>query len=301
MIRRHHTPQPPSETDLKDARAAAEAVVETHRAVSEWLRIGVTLAEIDQFVANQLSRLGAKSCFLGYKVPKTPPFPSHACLSVNDCVVHGTAGYRREPLGPGDVLKLDIGVKRRGWIGDAAWTYAFGEPDETTRRLMDCGKACIRAGVEALQPGRPLMDWARTVQRVVEREHGLFLVRGLGGHGYGRRLHEPPFISNTAPTFPGEWPDAQTRLAPGMLLAVEPMIAAGTGRVEQEAGGWPMYTADGSQSETSSRATSSSPRTAPRRSPRVSRTSPTSSPRRRGKRGRAHATTPRCGVVRFHS
>ncbi|MEO1129433.1 MAG: type I methionyl aminopeptidase [Planctomycetota bacterium] len=247
MIRRNNK-QTHSEAELAAIRESAHCVVETHRAVSSFLRIGVTLAQIDQFVAETLDSMGAKSCFLGYRVPRTPPFPSHACLSVNDCVVHGMASYRTEPLQPGDVLKLDIGVRKAGWIGDAAWTYAFGEPDETTARLMECGKLCIRRGIEKLVPGRPLIEWARAVQHCVEKEYGLHLIRGLGGHGYGKALHEPPYISNTVPISNAEWPDAYRSVQPGMLLAVEPMLASGTGRVEQEPGGWPMYTADGSQS-----------------------------------------------------
>lgn len=239
MIRR-------SSTDQQAAVEAAHCVVETHRRLSEWLRHGQTLGQIDRFVAETLEDLRCRSCFLGYKVPKTPPFPSHACLSVNECVVHGTAGYYLEPLKSGDVLKVDIGVTHKGWIGDAAWTYVFGEPSEEVQRLTECGKRSIQLGVEQLQPNRPMIKWARTLQDYVEDECGLYLIRGLGGHGYGRRLHEKPFISNTVPTFRGEWPEAHDVFRPGMLLAVEPMIAIGTSRVVQEPGGWPMYTADGS-------------------------------------------------------
>jgi methionyl aminopeptidase len=139
-------------------------------------------------------------------------------------------------------------VAHKGWIGDAAWTYGFGEPTEEVRRLTECGKESIKIGIDRLRAGRPMIDWARALQHYVENECKLHLVRGLGGHGYGRKLHEPPFISNTVPTFRGEWPDAYKVFQPGMLLAVEPMIAVGTGRVVQESGGWPMYTADGSMS-----------------------------------------------------
>lgn len=237
-----------SSNDQQTAYEAAQCVVETHHRLAKWLRHGLTLAEIDRFVADTLESLKCRSCFLGYKVPRTPPFPSHACLSVNECVVHGTAGYYRDTLKSGDVLKIDVGVTHKGWIGDAAWTYVFGEPSEEVRRLTACGRESIKVGIERLRAGRPMIDWARTLQHYVETECGLHLVRGLGGHGYGRSLHEPPFISNTVPTFRGEWPDAYKVFQPGMLLAVEPMIATGTGRVVQESGGWPMFTADGSMS-----------------------------------------------------
>lgn len=233
---------------MKMAAAAAECVVETHRRLAAMLRPGLTLAEIDGFVARTLSDLNCKSCFLGYRPGRVPPFPSHACLSVNECVVHGTATYRSEPLVEGDVLKIDIGVNHHGWIGDAAWTYFMGEPDEPRLKLREAGKASIRAGIKALQPGAPLVDWARAVQACVEEEHGLHLVRGLGGHGYGKRMHESPWISNVVPTMPGEWGDATMKLAPGMLLAVEPMLALGTGATLPSGREWPIYIADGSLS-----------------------------------------------------
>lgn len=236
----------PGEVD--QAYAAAQNVVETHRRLAEFLRLGTTLAQIDRFVAETLEDLKCKSCFLGYKVSGVPPFPSHACLSVNECVVHGTAGYYTAPLEPGDVLKIDIGVTYRGWIGDAAWTYVFGKPSEEIRRLTACGKESLRRGVAELKPGNTYQDWARAVQSHVEGECGFHLVRGLGGHGYGRKLHAPPFISNVLPAYPGEWPDADTPCEPGTLVAVEPMLAVGTGDVVQEKRKWPVYTKDDSMS-----------------------------------------------------
>jgi len=94
--------------------------------------------------------------------------------------------------------------------------------------------------------GRPLIDWARTVQQYVESECGFHLIRGLGGHGYGRTLHGPPFISNVLPSRPGEWPDAMLPLKPGMLLAVEPMLAIGSSATTSDSRKWPVETADGS-------------------------------------------------------
>jgi methionyl aminopeptidase len=238
--------------DVDAAKAAARKVVETHRKLSAWLRPGVTLAQVDVFVAKTLDEMGARSCFLGYKVPRSPAFPSYACLSVNECVVHGTAGYYTPPMKPGDVLKIDIGVFFEGWVGDAAWTYIFGEMTPLVKRLTDCGKEALRRGVQTLQAGKPYINWAREVQTCVESKppdgYGFHLIRGLGGHGYGRRLHGPPFISNTVPMHMGEWPDSMTIAAPGTLLAVEPMIAVGTGQTIQPKNQWPIFTQDGSLS-----------------------------------------------------
>lgn len=237
-----------SAADADLAYAAGQKVVQTHQRLSSWLRPGVTLAEIDKEVARTLDDLGCKSCFLGYKVPRSPAFPSHACLSLNDCVVHGTAGYLTRPIASGDLLKIDIGVSYRGWIGDAAWTYMIGEVSDECRRLAECGKESLKRGVAQLGPGRPYVEWAKAVQGYVEGECGFHLVRGLGGHGYGRKLHQAPFISNTVPYHPAEWPDALTPAAPGTLIAVEPMIAIGTPETRQRSREWPVFTADGSMS-----------------------------------------------------
>lgn len=236
-----------SASDVSAVYDAGQCVVETHRRLATWLHAGVTLAEVDAFVAETLAALDCRSCFLHYRIPRHPPFPNHACLSVNACVVHGTSDSHTAPLKAGDVLKIDVGVLHKGWIGDAARTYVFGEPDDTVRALTACGKESIRRGLEQLRPGKRLIHWARVVQRYVEDRCGFFLVRGLGGHGYGRELHTAPHIANNVPERQGEWPEAQVAIVPGMLLAVEPMIAAGTAQVMQRGRGWPVYSVDGSQ------------------------------------------------------
>lgn len=234
--------------DAAAAYASAQKVVQTHRRLSAFLRIGQRLPEIDAFVATTLADLGCKSCFLGYRVGRLPPFPSHACLSVNECVVHGTAGYYREPLREGDLLKIDVGVRYQGWIGDAAWTYSFGEPEGDAARLMNAGKEALRRGLATIRPGVPYVEWARAVQGHVEDECGLRCISRWGGHGYGRSLHGPPHISNTVPLTALEWPDATDVWRPGMLVAVEPMVAVSTRETYMNRNEWPVYTDDGSLS-----------------------------------------------------
>jgi len=232
--------------DIEGATAAAKRVVEIHQRLADWLRVGQTLAHIDAFVAQCLSDLKSKSAFRGYRTGRYPQFPSHACLSLNDVVVHGTAGMTTKPIEAGDLLSIDIGVKYKGWIGDAAWTYAFETIDKEARRLCECGRECIKRGIAQLQPGAPLIRWAEAVEDYVEGECGFHLVRGLGGHGYGRELHGPPFVSNVRPNNRLEWPDSKFVLKPGVLIAVEPMIAVGTPELRQEPRKWPIATADGS-------------------------------------------------------
>jgi methionyl aminopeptidase len=237
-----------AERDIEGAAIAAEKVVETHRRLVDFLRAGQTLATIDQFVGETLKDLACRSAFLGYRIRGHPPFPSHACLSVNDCIVHGTHDMTERPIQRGDVLSIDIGVKHDGWIGDAAWTYGVVEVDDVARSLMRCGRESLRLGLAAIKPGRPMIDWAKVVQDYVERQCRYCLVRGLGGHGYGRELHAPPFISNVLPSYPGEWPDAWKPFVPGMLVAVEPMLAVSSTEIRSEGRSWPIFSADRSLS-----------------------------------------------------
>ena len=237
-----------SHSDVDAAYDAAQKVVETHHRIAAFLHEGLTLAQVDRFVYETLEDLGCKSCFFKYRAGGLPPFPSQACLSLNECVVHGTAAYHLEPMKPGDVLKIDIGVRYRGWMGDAAWTYVFGEMTPEIKKLTDSGKESLAKGIEELRPGNVWLDWAKTVQRVVEDEYGFHLIRGLGGHGYGKKLHTSPWISNVVPTHPNEWPDATKIIEPGALVAVEPMIGIGTGEITQGHKQWPIFTADGSNS-----------------------------------------------------
>lgn len=234
--------------DIDAAALAAECVVRVHERLVDFIRAGQTLAEIDGFVAGCLREFRCKSAFLRYKIPGHPPFPSYSCLSVNDCIVHGTHNMSDEPLKAGDVISIDVGVIHRGWFGDAAWTYAIEHADDHALRLMRCGRESLARGVAAIQVDRPLMDFAKAVQSYVEGECGFHLVRGLGGHGYGRKLHNPPFVSNVVPTNAAEWPDAWKTFQPGMLLAVEPMLAIGTSAITSDQHKWPIYTADHSLS-----------------------------------------------------
>jgi methionyl aminopeptidase len=150
----------------------------------------------------------------------------------------------QSPLAPGDLVSIDIGVTHQGWIGDAAWTWAVEHATDENILLMKAGRESLVAGVAAMQPNRPLMDFAKAVQAVAEGEYGFHLVRGLGGHGYGKTLHAPPFVSNVVPTHPSEWPDAWRNFEPGMLIAVEPMLAVGTHSIDHKRGTWPIFSAD---------------------------------------------------------
>ncbi len=236
------------------AFAAAQCVVKAHRRIVEFLKIGVTLAQVDAEIARILADQQARSAFLHYRVGRLPPFPAHACLSVNNCVVHGTPGAYTKPMVEGDVLKIDIGAIHKSFVGDAGWTYTFKRfPSPGVKRLIEVSKQSLQRGVAQLAPGKPLLNFAKEVHACVEKENPFYLIRGLGGHGYGRYvsdtdrgLHRPPYVSNLPPQFPGDWPESAVRCQPGMLVAVEPMVAMGaTGETRQIKNQWPVYSKDG--------------------------------------------------------
>ena len=137
---------------------------------------------------------------------------------------------------------IDPGTQETIELDEFSGTFVSGDD---VKALLACGRESLRRGIAAMVTGRPLVDWARAVQTCVETECGFSLVRGLGGHGYGRKLHGPPFVSNVLPSYRGEWPDAFRTFEPGMLIAVEPILTSGSGKVVEDADGWTVRTQDG--------------------------------------------------------
>src|SRR5687768_4284180 len=130
--------------DIDAAQEAAQRVVRVHERLVDFLHAGQTLAEIDAFVASTLKELDCRSAFLNYSMQGHPPFRSHSCLSLNECIVHGEHTLSGEPIKPGDLLSIDVGVFHQGWVGDAAWTYAIESASETALKLMACGREALR-------------------------------------------------------------------------------------------------------------------------------------------------------------
>ncbi|MDQ3571506.1 MAG: type I methionyl aminopeptidase [Actinomycetota bacterium] len=195
-------------------------------------RPGVTTAELDRVAEKFIRSQGGGPTFKGYR-----GFPRAICASPNAMVVHGIPNA--QPLRRGDVLSLDVGVTKNGWVADGAVTVAIGEIDEETERLLDATDASLHAGLAQAQVGNRLSDVSHAVQETVEAA-GFEVIRSLVGHGVGREMHEDPQVPNYGP--PGRGP----RLEPGMVFALEPMTAAGTHEIVQGDDGWAVYSADGS-------------------------------------------------------
>jgi methionyl aminopeptidase len=224
-----------SAAELDVMQQAGAIVAETHALLGEHVRPGATTAELDRLADEYIRSRGGVPTFLGYPGPY--PYPASICASLNDVVVHGIPNG--EPLNEGDILSVDVGVTYEGFVGDSAYTYRVGEVDPEADRLLDACQAALWAGIERARAGGHLTDVSHAIQTVTE-EAGFSIVRSLVGHGVGRNMHEDPQIPNFGE--PGRGPV----LAPGMTLAIEPMITAGEHEVVVRDDRWTIATRDGS-------------------------------------------------------
>jgi methionyl aminopeptidase len=195
-------------------------------------RPGVTTAELDTAAEKFIRSQGAEPAFKGYR-----GFPGSICASPNSMVVHGIPGAYE--LKRGDILSIDVGVIKDGWVADAALTVPIGSVGAEARRLLDVTKTALFAGTEQMRPGNHLGDVSAAIQRTVEIE-GLSIIRTLVGHGIGREMHEDPQVPNF-----GE-PGKGALLEEGTVLAIEPMVNAGGALVRMGDDGWAVYSQDGS-------------------------------------------------------
>jgi methionyl aminopeptidase len=195
-------------------------------------RPGVTTDDLDIAAERFIRSQDAEPSFLGYR-----GFPGSICASPNSMVVHGIPGEYE--LKRGDLISIDVGVTKDGWVADAAITVPIGEVTPGARKLLETTEAALHAGAAQARPGNHLGDISHAIQTKVEGE-GLSIIRSLVGHGVGRDMHEDPQIPNYGE--PGRGP----LLEPGMVLAIEPMVNAGGPDVRVGDDNWAVYSADSS-------------------------------------------------------
>jgi methionyl aminopeptidase len=224
-----------SAAELDVMAQAGGIVADTLALLGEQIRAGVTTRELDRVADEYIRSRGGYPTFLGYPGPY--PYPASTCLSLNDVVVHGIPGEL--VLSDGDILSVDVGVTYDGFVADSAYTYGVGDIDAEAERLLEACQAALWAGIEKARAGGHLSDISHAVQTATE-DSGFSVVRSLVGHGVGRNMHEDPQIPNFGE--PGRGPT----LAPGMTLAIEPMITAGAAEVVVRDDRWTIATRDGS-------------------------------------------------------
>ncbi len=201
---------------------------------------GATTGEVDAFAAELMRQHGCESAFLGYRQKGgAPAFPGNVCISVNDEIVHGIGGPR--VIQPGDIVKLDVGIIKDGWVGDNALTVPVGDIGLEVERLLRATEESLHIAIDYARDGVMLGDLCASVDRHV-RAQGFTVVREFVGHGVGRKLHEPPQVPNYRPE------TNRPRLRAGMILAIEPMVNLGGPGIKMLDDDWTVVTADGSPS-----------------------------------------------------
>ena len=226
--------------EIEGLRLAGDLVARTFGMLRPHVRPGVGLDDLDGIVGEFLLANGAESPYRGYRPSASvPPFPGTICASVNEQVVHGIPSRRK--LHGGDVVGIDVGASLGGWIGDACYTYPVGEVTPAAKKLLDVTVECLEAGVAEARPGGRLGDVGAAIQELAEF-HGYGVVRELGGHGVGRKLHEEPHVEHFGRRGRG------LRLREGMVFTIEPMINEGSPKIRLLKDGWTVVTADGALS-----------------------------------------------------
>jgi methionyl aminopeptidase len=225
--------------EIECLRSANRLVAECFARLGETIRPGVTLPELDALITRYLQSKGAEPLYKGYqgRPSKHPPFPGTICASVNHEICHGPPN-RKITLKDGDIIGIDIGLKYKGWCGDACVTYPVGQIAPPAQKLLEITQECLRLGIAAAQPGARLSDIGAAIQAHAEAR-GCGVVREWGGHGIGRALHEDPSVPHTGPA--GKGP----KLRPGMVFTIEPMINAGVPDWNMLKDGWTVVTRDG--------------------------------------------------------
>lgn len=211
-------------------------------ALREKVAPGVTAEELDDLAERLIVEGGDEPCFLGY-TPEgaSRPYPATLCVSINDEVVHGIPNESTKTLKEGDIVGLDLGLTHKGIIVDAAITVAVGNVNEETKKLLYATEEALVAGISAAIPGDHIGNISHAIQEVIEGA-GFTVVKELGGHGVGERVHEEPYVPNYGRK--GEGPV----LEEGMVLALEPISTAGKASVVLSPDGYTYRTKDGSRS-----------------------------------------------------
>lgn len=216
--------------EIEQMRLAGRLAAEILDKVADHIRPGITTGEVDRYAADLMKEAGCKSAFLGYR-----KFPGHICISVNEEVIHGIGGPRR--IQYGDIVSLDIGIVRQGWVGDNATTVAVGIIAPEVQALLDATEESLYHAIQFIREGRRLGDACSEIEAYV-KARGYTVVREFVGHGVGRSLHEDPQVPNYGKKGTGP------KLKAGMTLAIEPMVNMGRPEVEVLSDDWTAVTVD---------------------------------------------------------
>ena len=223
--------------EIELMRRAGKIAAAARQEAGKMVTVGATTKSINNRVHDFIISQGATCAFLGYK-----GYPASINVSVNEQVIHGIPSSRK--LIDGDVVSIDIGVEKDGYIGDCAATFIVGNGAPESQRLVEVTRKCFFEGLKFARVGYRVSDISRAIQRCAE-ENGYSVVKEFVGHGVGAKLHESPEVPNYVET-PRKRPDP--RLIKGMTLAVEPMVNEGRAEIKVLDDGWTVVTTDGKNS-----------------------------------------------------
>lgn len=224
-----------SKKEIDYIRESAKIVAETLQLVKRYAEVGKTTLELDKIAEDYILSNNGTPAFKGYSQAGSIDFPGTICSSLNEEVVHGIPSNRT--LQSGDLLSVDVGVKKDGYFGDAALTIAVGEVDEEKLNLMDATEKSLYLGIEQAKKNNRIGDISAAIQDYIE-SRGFSIVKDLCGHGVGKYLHEDPQVPNFGRANSG------AKIKNGMTVAIEPMINIGTHEVNVASDGWTVYTRD---------------------------------------------------------
>lgn len=227
-----------SADDIKKMRRAGEILAGLLTELKDFVKPGISTADIDRYAEDYIRKNGAVPSEKGYKVPGFPPYPASICSSVNDEVVHGIPSENKV-LKDGDIVSVDVMACYQGLHADACVTYPVGKISEERQALLDVTKESLERAIAQVRPGASVGDIGHAVESYVSPK-GYGIVREYAGHGIGRNPHEAPCVLNY-----GE-PGTGVTLLKGMVIAIEPMIMCGSEELKDGADGWLVSTADGS-------------------------------------------------------
>jgi methionyl aminopeptidase len=223
-----------TEAEIAIISAGAKRLKNVMARIVEKAVIGVTGSELNFFAEKLIAEADAKPAFKGYG---KPPYPSSLCVSINSCVVHGVPSNAK--LKAGDIVGLDLGLIYQGLYSDMARTVSLDPVTSLNQRLLKCTREALDLAIDLVRPGIKTGDIGSAVQKFVEAQ-GFGVVRDLSGHGLGHQLHEPPQLPNFGHAGEGD------ELSAGMVLAIEPMVTAGSWQVKVASDKWSIITVDGS-------------------------------------------------------
>jgi methionyl aminopeptidase len=228
--------------DIEILREGGKRHAEILHALAQMVHPGITTLELEEEAGRLIAECGDASATLGY----TPshhkrPYPAMLCVSINNEIVHGIPNEKPKVINAGDIVAIDLSLIHKKRFTDAAITVAVGKADEESEMLISATKEALRRGIEAARPGNHIGDIGAAIYASAKKS-GFSIAEDLAGHGVGFKLHEDPYVPNFGEKGEGE------KLVPGLVIAIEPMLCAGSGSIRVLPDGYTIVTRDGKKS-----------------------------------------------------